>query len=101
MLNMCYPEDLFDEEYYEDLELDVADECKKYGPIEKVIIPRPDMGCGYSPPSVGKVFVKFMYITHAKKARQGISGRVYNKRTVLLSFYPEEKFNLKEYLVSV
>jgi splicing factor U2AF subunit len=49
---------------------------------------------------VGKVFVKFMYITHSKKARQGIAGRVYNKRTVLTSYYPEEKFNLKEYLVS-
>jgi splicing factor U2AF subunit len=47
------------------------------------------------------VFVKFLYITHAKKARQGIAGRVYNKRTVVASFYPEEKFNLKEYLVSV
>jgi splicing factor U2AF subunit len=53
------------------------------------MIPRPDINCGYAPPSVGKVFVKFMYITHAKKARQGISGRVYNKRTVVTSYYPE------------
>ena len=52
------------------------------------MIPRPDISCGYSPPSVGKVFVKFLYITHAKKARQGISGRVYNKRTVVASYYP-------------
>lgn len=66
-----------------------------------MVIPRPDKGCGYAVPSVGKVFVKFLYITHAKKARQGIAGRVYNKRTVVASFYPEEKFNLKEYLVSV
>lgn len=65
------------------------------------MIPQPDISCGYAPPSVGKVFVKFRYITHAKKARQGISGRVYNKRTVVASYYPEEKFNFKEYLVSV
>ena len=79
----------------------MADECKKYGPVESVVVPRPDIGCGYAGPCVGKVFVKFMYITHAKKARQGLSGRVYNKRTVLASYYPEEKFILKEYLVNV
>lgn len=101
LLNMCYPQDLFDEDFAEDLEWDVKEECKKYGPVDKVFAPRPDIGCGYAPPSVGKVFVKFMYITHAKKARFGISGRVYNKRTVVASFYPEEKFNQKGYLVSV
>jgi len=46
-------------------------------------------------PSIGKVLVKFMYIIHSKRARLGISGRVYNKRTTVVSFYPEEKFNLK------
>jgi len=29
-----------------------------------------------------------MYIIHAKKARHHISGKVYNKRTVAVSFYP-------------
>ena len=54
-----------------------------------MVVPRPDPICGYSCPTVGKVFVKFMYIIHAKRARLGISGRVYNKRTVIASFYPE------------
>ena len=88
-LNMCHLEDLYDEEYVEDLETDVMEECKKYGAVESVVVPRPDMGCGYAGPSVGKVFAKFLYITHAKRARQGLSGRVYNKRTVVVSFYPE------------
>ena len=100
-LNMCYPEDLFDEEFYEDLVKDLEEECVKFGPIEKIVIPRPDPQCGYTVPSVGKIFVKFMYIIHAKRARHGLAGRVYNKRTVVTSFYPEEKFNMKEYLVSV
>ena len=42
-----------------------------------------------------------MYIIHAKRARVALSGRVYNKRTVVASFYPEDKFNLQEYLVSI
>jgi hypothetical protein len=33
---MCYPEDLFDEDYVEDLQNDVTDECKKYGPIDTI-----------------------------------------------------------------
>ena len=42
-----------------------------------------------------------MYIIHSKKARNAISGRVYNKRTCVVSFYPEEKFNTKQYLVTL
>jgi splicing factor U2AF subunit len=42
-----------------------------------------------------------MYIIPAKRARLAIAGKVYNKRTVITSFYPEEKFNTKEYLVSI
>ena len=75
--------------------------CSKFGPVEEIVIPRPDKKCGYSVPTQGKAFVKFSYIIHAKKARHMITGRVYNKRTVVVSFYPEEKFNLKQYLVSL
>ena len=98
-LNMFYPEDLYDEEFYDDLIADIRDECSKYGAVESIVVPRPDPTCGYSVPTVGKAFVKFMYIIHAKRARLGLSGRVYNKRTVVVSFYAEEKFTTKEYLV--
>lgn len=87
-MNMCYLEDLYEEDFVEDLEADVMEECKKYGPVESIVIPRPDPTCGYAGPCVGKVFCKFLYIIHAKKARVGLSGRVYNKRTVVASFYP-------------
>lgn len=29
-----------------------------------------------------------------------MAGRTYNKRTVITSFYPEEKFDLKDYLIT-
>lgn len=87
-LNMFYIEDLFDEESYENLTSDLREECEKYGPIEKIVIPRPDPICGYSSPTVGKAFVKFMYIIAAKRARVAIAGKVYNKRTIVTSFYP-------------
>jgi hypothetical protein len=34
-------------------------ECCKYGNIEGVVIPRPDLKTGIIGPSVGKVFIKF------------------------------------------
>lgn len=41
-LNMFSPEDLFDEDFYQELCDDVKQECEKYGSIEKIDIPRPD-----------------------------------------------------------
>jgi splicing factor U2AF 65 kDa subunit len=48
--------------------------------------------------SVGKIFVKFRLLIPAKRARHNMSGRTYNKRTVIVSFYPEERFDNKDYL---
>jgi hypothetical protein len=56
------------------------------------------MVTGIIGPSVGKVFVKFEFLIPAKKCRHYINGRVYNKKTVIASFYNEDKFNVNEYL---
>lgn len=97
-LNMYSADDLVDDEYYEELRSDLETECLKYGLIETIEIPRPDRISGVCSNSVGKAFVKFQYLIPAKKARQKIAGRTYNKRTVITSFYPEEKFDFKDYL---
>ena len=75
-------------------------ELTKYSQIEKIDIPRPDRDTGLSSPQVGKVFVKFKYIIPAKKVRHALAGRTYNKRIIFVSFYPEEKFEMKDYLVN-
>ena len=51
-------------------------------------------------PAVGKIFVKFYYQIPAKKAKFHLAGRTYNKRTVITSFYPEEQFDYKDYLIN-
>ncbi len=48
---------------------------------------------------VGKIFVKFSHIIAAKQARFRISGRKYNRRTVVGAFYPEYYFDAKEFNV--
>lgn len=99
LLNMMMIEDLFEEEFIRDLHKDVESACQAFGSIEDIVIPRPDHKNGICSPSVGKVFIKFFYLIPAKQARFKLNGRTYNKRTVIASFYPEEKFDKKEYLI--
>ena len=42
-LNMCSPEDLFEEDFYQELFDDVKQECEKFGTIDKIEIPRPNL----------------------------------------------------------
>jgi splicing factor U2AF subunit len=71
---MASPEDLFEDDIFEDLMRDITEECQRYGPIERIEIPRPDINTGLCSPSIGKVFVKFKYLIPAKKARHFLSG---------------------------
>lgn len=89
LLNMATPDDLIDDEYYDVLYEDVMTECSKHGTVEQVVIPRPNLSTGKMGPNVGKVFVKFDFLIPAKKARWHINGRLYNKKTVIASFYNE------------
>jgi splicing factor U2AF 65 kDa subunit len=66
-----------------------------------VVIPRPDLSTGKMGPNVGKVFVKFGLVIPAKKARANLNGRLYNKKTVIASFYNEDKYNKKDYLLKL
>ncbi|KRX08844.1 hypothetical protein PPERSA_08948 [Pseudocohnilembus persalinus] len=101
LLNMVSYEDLLEDDLYDDLYQDVKEECAQFGPIDQIVIPRPDKLTGLASPSVGKCFVKFKYMIPAKKARHKLSGRTYNLRTVIVSFYPEEKFLKKDYLINL
>ena len=47
----------------------------------------------------GKIFMKFSHIVSAKQARYALSGRTYNNRTVVVSFYPEHYFDIHEFSI--
>ena len=57
LLNMVTPDELQDEEEYEDILEDIREECGKYGAVRSVEIPRPVPGVEV--PGLGKVFVEF------------------------------------------
>lgn len=53
LMNMVAPEELLDDEEYEEIVEDVRDECSKYGQVKSIEIPRPVDGLEV--PGTGKV----------------------------------------------
>ena len=53
LMNMVAPEELLDDEEYEEILEDVREECSKYGQVKSIEIPRPVDGLDV--PGTGKV----------------------------------------------
>ncbi|KAH8398975.1 hypothetical protein KR222_006410 [Zaprionus bogoriensis] len=95
LLNMVLPEELLDDEEYEDIRRDIKQECAKYGKVKSLRIPRPRVdspkgGCG-------KVFVRFESVEDCKKALNALSGRKFSGRIVMTSFYDPIKYKQKDF----
>ncbi len=97
MINMISQEDVMDDLEYREIVEDIRNECMKYGTVLNVEIPRPDKTTSICGPAVGKIFVKFANLQSAKKARINISGKKYNRKTSVVSFYPENYFDVREF----
>ncbi|KAF4874643.1 Splicing factor U2AF 50 kDa subunit [Colletotrichum siamense] len=93
LLNMVTPEELMDNDDYEEIKEDVEEECTKFGKVLDVKIPRPVGGSRQSA-GVGKIFVRFESKEVAKKALQALAGRKFADRTVVTTYFPEENFEV-------
>ncbi|XP_016996522.2 splicing factor U2AF 50 kDa subunit [Drosophila takahashii] len=90
LFNMVLPEELLDEEEFQDIRTDIKQECTKYGEVRSIKIPRPigqatQRGCG-------KVFVQFETVEDCQKALKALSGRKFSGRIVMTSFYDSKKY---------
>ncbi|KAG8381450.1 hypothetical protein BUALT_Bualt06G0123200 [Buddleja alternifolia] len=90
------PDELINDDEYEDIVEDMKTECEKFGSLVNVIIPRPHPN-GEMAPGVGKVFLEYADIESATKARQGLNGRKFGGNQVVAVFYPENKFSEGDY----
>lgn len=59
-MNMVAPEELLDDEEYEEIVEDVRDECSKYGQVKSIEIPRPVDGLEV--PGTGKVGAVYIWL---------------------------------------
>jgi len=87
LLNMVTPEELMDNDEYEEICEDVKEECEKYGAVLEMKIPRPSGG--RTMPGVGKIFVKYEQPESAQKALSALAGRKFADRTVVVTFFGE------------
>ncbi|CAG0881503.1 unnamed protein product [Cyprideis torosa] len=95
LMNMVVPEELKDEEEYEDILEDIREECNKYGVVRSIEIPRPIEGVDV--PGLGKVFIEFNSIVDCQKAQQALSGRKFSNRVVVTSYYDPDKYHRREF----
>ncbi|CAI6342686.1 unnamed protein product [Macrosiphum euphorbiae] len=95
LLNMVTPDELKDEEEYEDILEDIREECNKYGVVRSLEIPRPIEGIDV--PGCGKVFIEFNAIPDCQKAQQALAGRKFNNRVVVTSFMEPDKYHRREF----
>lgn len=96
LLQMVVLDELKDPEELEDIKNDIATECSNYGQLLEIIIPgfqgdKPMAGAG-------KVFLKFAENEQAARCKASLQGRSFAERTVVCTYYDEEKFRSRDFL---
>ncbi|KAL9229445.1 hypothetical protein vseg_004909 [Gypsophila vaccaria] len=96
LTNCVNPDELKDDDEFEDILIDMKEEGGKFGALINVVIPRPQPDGGPSP-GLGKVFLEFSDTESASKARARMNGRKFGGNPVVATYYPENKFAEGEY----
>ncbi|KAM9779701.1 splicing factor U2AF 65 kDa subunit-like [Neosynchiropus ocellatus] len=95
LLNMVMPEELVDDEDYEEILEDIRDECCKYGSVRSIEIPRPVKGVEV--PGCGKIFVEYVSAADCQKAMQALTGRKFANRVVVTKYYDPDMYHRHEF----
>ncbi|CAN0132333.1 unnamed protein product [Heterosigma akashiwo] len=91
LTNMVTAEELADDQEFEDIKEDVADECNKFGTVKSIEIPRPvpGGGSGVAVPGLGRIFVEFADTVGANKALKSLAGQTFGQK-VEATYFPED-----------
>lgn len=95
LLNMVTPDELKDDEEYEDIVEDIKLECNKYGVVKSIEIPRPI--ADVEVPGLGKVFVEFNSVLDCQKAQQHLTGRKFASRVVVTSYVDPDRYHRRDF----
>ncbi|KAI9274354.1 hypothetical protein BDA99DRAFT_497251 [Phascolomyces articulosus] len=90
LMNMVTPEELEDDEEYQDIWEDIAEECSKFGQMLDMKIPRPQNGQNVG--GLGKIFVRYQTKDEALVGLRALAGRKFADRTVVTSFVDEDDY---------
>ena len=89
--NMVTDAQLMDDQEYNDILEDVLEECKTFGEVLEVFIPRPG-GSETTVQGLGKIFVHYESLESALKAKQALHNRMFDGKQVDASFFDEQRF---------
>jgi splicing factor U2AF subunit len=89
--NLVNVAELLDNSYYEEVFEDIQEQCKKYGRILAIEIPRPNIN-GSHIPGLGFVYVQYESVDHAMMAVKQLNGIKFAGRKVEVVYYPEDPF---------
>lgn len=84
-------DDLDDDTDYSEIVEDVEDEARKFGFLEEVVIPRRADGERLAA-GIGRIFLRYAKPNDADRAQMTFAGRRFGERTVVSSFFDEERF---------
>jgi splicing factor U2AF 65 kDa subunit len=87
---MVTPEELQNPNDYQDIFEETEGEARKFGRLQRVIIPR-------NGPGVGRVFLHYAAPTESMQAFAVLNGRKFSNRTVEARFYDEKAFSSNDY----
>ncbi|RCH80429.1 U2 small nuclear RNA auxiliary factor 2, partial [Rhizopus stolonifer] len=90
LMNMVTPDELEDDEEYQDIWEDIAEECAKFGKIIDMKIPRPSKEGPV--PGCGLIFVRYEEKEQTLEALRELAGRKFADRTVVATFIDEENY---------
>ncbi|KAM9434955.1 U2 small nuclear RNA auxiliary factor 2b isoform 1-T1 [Clarias gariepinus] len=96
LMNMVAPEELIDDDEYEEIIEDVRDECSKYGQVKSIEIPRPVDGLEV--PGTGKIFVEFTTVYDSQKAMQALTGRKFANRVVVTKYCDPDAYHRRDFV---
>lgn len=89
--NMVSMKELEDDDEYDDLYEDVSEECKSFGKVLSIKIPRPDMN-SRQVNGIGKVFVEFANRDGALFAKENLKGKSFHGRFIQVVYHPEDAY---------
>ncbi|KAI9484091.1 MAG: hypothetical protein EXX96DRAFT_500787 [Benjaminiella poitrasii] len=90
LMNMVTVEELEDDDEYQDIWEDIAEECSKFGTIIDMKIPKPSKEGPV--PGCGLIFVRYETEEQTLAALRSLAGRKFADRTVVATFIDEENY---------
>lgn len=90
--NVVTQEELEDDEDYQDVLDETEEEARKFGHVNKVLIPRPNKGSDEDVKGVGRVFIVYENEADAEKAFNAMDGRKFDERVVVAAYISKGDF---------